>query len=226
MAGGVRSHGDLAGIDLIVCWPRDCDYPLWRTFLRDNRWRFARVLTVFTDGKGEDISGWLRGHLDATCLDSPPPDRDWRDTAVNHALDHSRSEWVWFTEQDFTITAPAVFWPQMTRTCGWLEADRWHPSSLLCKRTDIDRTSRYFGTPPVDHFWQFGRELERLTTIAHLDGGWSHQQGVSHNHHLIDAGNDAGIFHRDEFRAYLRTCLAADVPLEPGWADRARQEVG
>ena len=212
--------------DLIVCWPRDCDYPLWRAFLRDNRWRFARVVTVFTDGKNGDLSGWLRGQLDATCLDSPDrTDRDWRDVAVNHALDHSTAEWVWFTEQDFTITDPDAFWPQMDRTRGWLEGDRWHPSSLLVRRADIERTSRYFGTPPVDHFWQFGRELERITDIAHLDGGWAHQQGVSNNHHLIDAGIDAGVFQRDAFRAYLRASLDAPVELHPDWAARARREI-
>jgi hypothetical protein len=215
-------------IDLIVSWPRNCDYPLWRKFLRDNRHRFARVLVVFTDHAGEDISGWVRSVLDATCLDSPPVREDWRDTAVNHALDHSDAEWVWFTEQDFLITDPDRFWTQTVwaeKPLGWQEHDdRWHPSCLFVPRSVIDKTSRYFGTVPVDHFYAFGQEVNAISPIQILQGGFEHLQGTSQNHWLIDSGIDQGVFKRDRFRRYLADCLAADVPLHPGWRDRAIRE--
>lgn len=213
-------------MDLIVCWPVDCDYPLFRRFLRDNDWRFSQILVAFTSHHGPDISDWIRGQIDAETF-HPIGGGDWRHVAVNAALDRSQSEAVWFTEQDFLITDPARFWAQMDGPAvGWQEHDdRWHPSSLLVDRDLIERTSRYFGPDPVDHFYRFGTELAALTHIERLDGGFEHLQGVSQNHSLIDRGLDDGVFKRDRFRAYLRDSLEAGVPLHPGWAERARREI-
>ena len=214
-------------VDVILSWPRACDYPLWRKFLAENRHRFARVLIVFTHQEGEDYSRFVAETLGdlAECYDSPPPQLDWRYTAVNFALDKSDAEYVWFTEQDFFVTDPS-FWDELTGdAAGWLESDRWHPSSLWVKRALIEQTTRYFGTPPVDHFWQFGGELEALTPIHEIKSGFRHMQGVSHNHYLIHAGIEDGIFRRDQFREYLRASLRAGVPLHPIWEAEARREL-
>lgn len=211
-------------MDLIVSWPRNCDYPLWRDFLNRERRRFAKVLVSFTPHAGPDYSAFVRETVDAEFIDTDPLG-DWRDVAVNAALDRSTAEWVWFTEQDFRILTPE-FWPALTEGAyGWQEHDdRWHPSSLFVRRSWIDQTSRYFGPDPVDHFYRFGRELERLTPIQPLSG-FSHMQGLSHNHFLIDTGQEAGLFKRDEFDAYLRECLGLSVPLHPGWVERAQREL-
>ena len=107
-------------MDVIVCWPRFADYPRWRQFIRDERRRFGRVFVVFTEHDGPDRSGWVRANFpEATCIDSPARgDRDWRDVAVNAALDLSEADRVWFTEQDFEITDPAVFWPAVEGVAG------------------------------------------------------------------------------------------------------------
>jgi hypothetical protein len=215
--------------DVIVCWPRNCDFPLWRRFIGDNRWRFARVLVVFTQHPGGDLSLFVRGQLDAEFFDSPDSNSgDWRDVAVNHALAYSDAEWVWFTEQDFLIKDPKAFWGSVsaarTQAIGFVEPEslRWHPACLFVRRAAIDQTSRYFGTEPVDHFYRFGRELERITRL-HPVQGYEHLQGVSQNHALLDRGETAGLWRMDRFRQYLKDSLAADVPLHPGWAERARQ---
>ena len=214
-------------MDLIVCWPRDCDYPLFRAFLAAERRRFESVIVVFTDHHGGDISACVREVTDATFLDSSGHG-DWRDNAVNMALDASGAERVWFTEQDFLITDPARFWcqEQGQPVLGWQEHDeRWHPSSLFVDRDLIDRTSRYFGPDPLDHFHRFGQELAALSPIARLEGGFEHLQGTSQNHSLIDRGRDDGVFKRERFREYLAASLAAPVPLYPEWADKARREI-
>lgn len=232
--------------DVIVCWPRNCDYPAWRQFIRDNRDRFAKVLVVFTEHEGRDLSPFVRDNFpEAECFDSPPRgDRDWRDVAVNAALDRSDAEWVWFTEQDFLILRPKWFWgaielaedPLWARpwdAIGLVEpvSERWHPACLFVRRKTINATTRYFGTDPVDHFYAFGRELGR---VFDLDYRWSaltagrdyeHLQGTSQNHWLIDRGEDAGVFRRERFRQYLRDCLAVSVPLEEEWAAGARREI-
>ena len=215
--------------DVIVCWPRSHDYPIWRRFIRDNRWRFGRVLVAFTEHPGDDLSGFVRDNLDAEWLD-PPVVGDWRDVAVNAALDASDADWVWFTEQDFLIKDPKAFWQSVavarTQATGFVEPDsgRWHPACLFVRREAIDQTSRYFGPDPVDHFYRFGRELERITRL-HPVQGYEHLQGVSQNHALLDRGETAGLWRMDRFRQYLTDCLAADVPLHPGWAERARRTI-
>ena len=108
--------------DLIVSWPCNCDYPLWRKWIAAERGWFGRVFVVFTDHAGEDISPFVRQRMtaDITFLDSHADGRDWRDAAINLALDCSGSEWIWFTEQDLTILRPGTFW-------GWVNAAalRW-----------------------------------------------------------------------------------------------------
>ena len=213
--------------DIVVCWPRNCDYPLWRAFLDRERERFGEVIVVFTELGEADYRPFLRSVLPAECHDSPPVGRDWRDTAVNYALDRSRAERVWFTEQDFTITDPALFWPQTDGPVVGIDAGDgrpFHPACLFVDRAVIERTSRYFGTPPVDHFYTFGRELPE--PHRYIEGGWTHRQGTSQNHTLIERGIDEGVYRRAEFRDYLRASLEADVPMEPRWIESARREIG
>ena len=180
---------------------------------------------MFTEHDGDDdYREFVRSVTDADCLDSPDRgDRDWRDVAVNFALDRSTAEWVWFGEQDFIIP-PDWRWPDFTADAyGWQEHDdRWHPSCLFVRRRVIDRTRRYFGNVPVDHFYAFGREVAAQTPIEPLAPGFEHLQGTSQNHYLIEAGIEQGIFAPARFRRYLADCLAVSVPLHPEWVAHAK----
>ncbi len=172
------------------------------------------------------MSGWLQANCPEVEFINAPQGKDWRDAAVNAALDISDADRVWFTEQDFFIDGPA-FWGVQGAVVGFSAGDGrlLHPASLTADRGLVDRTSRYFGPDPVDHFYTFGEELARLAPLTLLPGGFRHMQGVTQNHALIDRGEDAGVFRRGDFRGYLRDCLSAGVPLEGGWEDRARREV-
>lgn len=261
-------------VDVVVTWPRHCDYPLWRAQLGMVRERFARVLVAFTNHhQRRDYSGFVGGQLEALgCdrLDASEDNRrsmhfhhandreivcrnptcqsgdsdlsiesDWRDRAVNACLERSEAEWVWFTEQDLLLCEPDRFLDALVRLVdgsaadafGWREAgsDRWHPSCLLVRREAIERTSRYFGPVPVDHFWRFGRELGdvcdlgavfRFGSILADDVDVIHLAGLSHNHALVDAGGPV-TYKPDEFACYLECCLAVAGPLERAWANTA-----
>ena len=222
--------------DVIVSWPIHADYPLWRKFIRDERERFDRVFVVFTQHDGRDLSPWVRANLPD--VEFPPTfvDIDWRNGAVNAALQHSSAEWVWFTEQDFFIRQPEPFWELVDFGEKWLGAIgfrepvslRLHPACLFVRRDVIDRTRRYFGPDPVDHFYAFGEEVISIAQprILYLKQVlFEHLQGTSQNHWLIDNGEDVGVFRRGRFRMYLWDCLAAGVPLEPGWREVAEREV-
>lgn len=217
--------------DVIVAWPSNCDYPLWRQFIRDERDRFGEVIVAFTEHDGPEMQPFVESVLrDVRFLDIRPPcviHPDWRDEAVNRALDASTSEWVWFTEQDFFITDPDVFWPQVSEEgvgTGWHENSekRWHPSCLFARRDAVDHTSLVFAPEPAygDHFARFSAELEDQGPIRELTGGFEHLQGLSQNHYLIDSGIVEGRFHEDRLRRYFEDCLRADVPLDRGWVER------
>jgi hypothetical protein len=215
--------------DVIVCWPRNCDYPLWRAFIRTERERFGRVFVAFTEHDGRDYSGWIADHFgEATCFWAGSGTRDWRDHAVNAVLDQSTAEWVWFTEQDFLI-GDRGFWDGVewasgrADAMGWRADNRWHPSCLFARREAIERTSRYFGPDPVDHFYRFDAELGPildLVDIAGVGGTFEHLQGLSQNHYLLETTgslNTPGIFRPRRFARYLQACLASGVPLHPVW---------
>ncbi len=239
-------------IDVLVAWPRHCDYPLWREQLRYQRGLFGRVLVAFTNHHGRhDYRRFVAGDLDgvAECFDadlaeSPNVVADWRDIAVNACLERSTADWVLFTEQDLLLRDPTGFWERLGRletagAAGWKDmgSDRWHPSFLLARRELVEGTRRWFGPEPVDHFYAFGRELQQLVEIFDLrdefgfgcfgetDADVMHMAGLSHNHRLADSGQPV-TFKPDDFAFYLECCLAATavgVQLERGWARRAER---
>ncbi len=213
-------------VDAILCWPQYADYPLWRAWLREHRDLLEQVIIVLTPHAGPDRRDWVRANLDATYIDCPPITGDWRDVAVNAALDVSTSEWVWFTEQDLVIDDLAKFWPDLLADAyGFPEpgSKRWHPASLFVRRSLIDRTSRYFGPEPIDHFTAFGRELDALTKVRRLRG-FHHLQGTSQNQYQAEANAETGFHQRETWRAWLRASLDAGVPMEAGWVAMARAE--
>lgn len=216
--------------DVIVCWPRSCDYPLWRQFIRDNRARFAKVIVAFTEHDGLDYQEFVINAMKPDDMkfvwSNRRPDQDWRDGAVNGALSLSDAEWVWFTEQDLIITDPRFWWVTHGITdmdvIGWHENNetRWHPSCLFVRRSAIDRTGYHFGvTKHGDHFAQFSDELPEGYRIRPLF--FEHLQGLTQNHWLVDSGQaPTGIFNEARFRQYLRDCMEVTVPLDPGWVER------
>lgn len=224
--------------DVIVTWPWTCDYPLWRKFIRDERERFAKVLVVFTTNtRGPlDYRAFVRDQIGdiAECFDSPDPgSRDWRDVAVNAALDRSDAEWVWFTEQDFFVKDPARFWGSVighelngnAAAIGfWDTVGRWHPASLFVSRRAIDQTPRYFGPEPNDHFVTFTRNFRAYIGALPSDS-FEHLAGLSYNHELVDRGQTV-TYNPDRFHEYLRDCLRSGVPLHPEWQRRAEREIG
>ena len=221
--------------DVIVSWPANCDYPLWRQFIRDERQRFGQVIVAFTRHDGLDMTDFVAAAMadeHPVLLDRRYVDAgDWRNDAVNAALAVSDAEWVWFTEQDFFITRPKAFWANVEDWEAGVDAigieepggRRLHPACLFVRRSAVNATARYFGTVPVDHFGAFTDELKTIYVLpAFL---YEHLQGLSQNHWLIDSGQEAGRFKMDRFDQYLRDCLKVSVPLDSDWAERSRSHL-
>jgi hypothetical protein len=227
----------MENIDLIVTWPTNCDYPLWRGKLRLERALYKKVIVIFMNpNQGDNYRDFivddLGGHF-VTFIDSPEvaPGEDWRNVAVNAGLEASDCKWVWFTEQDFFVINHDRFWPkvrdarQFNNVVGLREAasGRMHPACLFVRRNLIDKSTKNFAvTEDGDHFARFTKEVTRnpqWTSLALLgltakqgaldpaEHDWVHMNGLSHNHTLIHDENYAGVYKPDEMEKYLQQCL-------------------
>ena len=234
--------------DIVLAWPRHCDYPLWRDWLVKNRPHLGSVVIGFTEHHLEnDWRQYVSRELariggvrvfDATRADG----QDWRDTAVNEMLDRSCSEWVWFMEPDFIIRDDKKFRRAVAKgqmlgdVVGYREdgEDRRHPSCLIVRRSAIEKTSRYFGDVPVDHFHAFCQELERTgarfadldlrsSKLSDDDGDFTHIGGLSRNEQLVDSREWEEVRRPDEHALYLTLCMKKRC--HPAWSERSKEFV-
>ena len=78
--------------DLIATYPTNCDYPLWRKFIKDNRSYFNNVIIAFSKGfEGFDYSDFVRVAMsDDDVVFSNPPSymlmEDWRHESIHQSF--------------------------------------------------------------------------------------------------------------------------------------------
>lgn len=181
---------------------------------------------------------------DATHVDCGivPGGEDWRNWCVNPALKKSKSDWVLFLETDFI--ADRSFYEDLfskienydvagysdkERTTSWQgELGDWsatvrlHPAFILVRRSLIEKTSKDFGAHPDinrDHFGVFTEELRPLVADdkfydLNKRNDWKHYAGLYSNYMLVQAGNEPN-YRPDEFRAYVKLAMTADVVQDP-----------
>lgn len=228
-------------IDLITCWPDNCDYPLWRYQLRKSRDHFDNVIIVFTKtNKGIDYSDFVRAVMsedNVTFLQSPSvlPGEDWRNVATNWALKHSDASWVWFTEEDFYTKDG--FWEyvkdQMTRWPNDLIAayqeSRMHPCSIFMHRPLLESLTLDFGIIPnvADHFSKIQQQIESmgLEPTKLPEALYYHYNGLSHNWALV-SDNQPAVYHDQEFIDYLKRCLTvSEAEIDPTFVSVATRAI-
>lgn len=212
--------------DLIEVWPKHLDYPLHRQWLKENRHRFKKVIIVFNDMNVPrlDYRGFVQDSLikqDVVFLDCLPADSetDWRSKAVNMALTVSDSEWVFFTEQDFTPLEG--FWDVVDQASKitsviWVEVGgRPHPCCIFIKRDIIEQTSKNFGVVRdiSDHFSVFTKEIRDKFPVITIGGGWHHMNGLSQNLRMLQLGEEPN-YNPPEFKQYVKDCLKEEMPVE------------
>lgn len=218
--------------DIIVTWPKSMDYPLWRQFIRDNRYRFNDIFIGFMETyDGYDFRQFVQEAMQADNVkfyNAPLPSlvvqEDWRNLSVNSGLIQSQAEWVWFTEQDFMPlngfwdTVDHFYKNGFDAIVTYDGMGRLHPCSIFAKRVVIEKTHKNFSivVDKHDHFYIFQRDLE--------DGGFKlgsipsemyyHMQGLTSNYHLGARGQEPN-YKLDEFVEWLRQCLTVNVPISP-----------
>ena len=222
--------------DVIISWPRNADYPLWRQMIRDNRGRFNEIIIIFTEtNQGLDYRKFVRGAMfqdHVLFVESPPitAGEDWRNVAVNAGLLHSlHSEWLWFTEQDFF--PGQYFWPPVEShrnsydVMATYDGPRMHPCCIFVKRSVLQATKKQFGAHPPehDHFGQLQKDLESnldLRILALRGHTYIHMAGLSHNFRLVTDG-ELPNHQPEQFNKYLADSLRVSVPKDPRFEEIA-----
>lgn len=217
----------MSNIDCVISWPQHLDYPLWRKFIHENRSKFNKVIVIFTqmNTKG-DYREFVKETMakDDITFDNNNPvsaSEDWRDVAVNKGLAYSTSKWVLFTEQDFLPSEG--FWEEVSslkKVLGivafgaWVER-RLHPCCIFAKRSEIEKTSKYFGVikDKLDHFGKFQQDLIDLGPVLVIpESTYSHMNGLSQNLHMLQTGEEPN-YRPNEFKEYCKRCL--ELSLHP-----------
>lgn len=225
-------------IDLLLSWPRNCDYPKWRQFLRDNRTRFNEVLIAFTEtNQGEDYRAFIKQAMFTDYVQfgdapQPRPGEDWRNLAVNAMLMHSyNAPWVWFTEQDFYPNE--FFWPEVAHHeaagCNVIavyQSTRMHPCCIFMSREALNATRKDFGIIPdtADHFFKIQQDLERAgAQIGVIDPNtYYHHNGLSHNMTLLYRGEQPN-YEVPKFIEWIKESLAVSVPIDQRFINLAEK---
>ncbi|MBU1110795.1 hypothetical protein KKB83_04210 [Patescibacteria group bacterium] len=216
--------------DIVISWPRNCDYPMWRKFIRENRNRFKDVIIVITEtNQGYDYSDFIKEEMGGYCtvVKSPPvlSGQDWRNISTNFGLTLCSSEWVWFTEQDFYPNEE--FWEYISQitmdlnnvnVIGAYQGDRLHPCCIFAKRAVVDKTRRDFSITPgvADHFYKFQQDIKNISVIRISAGLYEHLNGLSSNFSLIANGGVPN-YEVDRFDKYIADSLNSKETLHPNF---------
>jgi len=223
--------------DLITVWPKNSDFPLWRLFVEQNRNQFDSVFVVIMEpNQGFDYSEFFTGELNkigVTVLTSPilKAGEDWRNIATNEALRHSKSKWVWFTEQDFF--PKGGFFEEVRKYQGMgcqviaaYQGGRMHPCSIFMRREDLDTMVLDFGIVPdqLDHYGLIQKQIkEKKFIIGKSDQKFYHHfNGFSHNWKLVSLHQPA-VYEEENFIKHLELCLEAPVTLSPEFIKVAKK---
>lgn len=211
--------------DVLVTWPRNVDYPLWRQMIRDERRRFNSVLIVFMNPNyGYDYREFVKEAMKDDGVffsDSPEPvgAEDWRNLAVNHGISQSFNSHIWFTEQDFYPLNSFWQWVEKYEdkdVIGVKDNTRLHPCSLILNNKALDTISCDFSVQEGlgDHFSLVQKEIEESNlTVGIISPKWYiHMNGLSHNFALISKGEMPN-YKPMQFRSYIIKTLQTKVPI-------------
>jgi hypothetical protein len=232
-------------IDLVLCWPDNNDYPLFRQFIRNNRALFDKVIIVFTKtyippnistfivkAMREDNVLFLLNPHDPIAN----PENDWRNVAVNEALKFSASSHVLFIEQDFIVNNISQFVDISNmyinsgeEVIGVMDKDRLHPCYLLMKRTLLRSLKNDFSAhpPEYDHFGSIQKQLEgrNIKPAIIPESLYLHLNGTSSNWNLLLDKKEPN-YKPEQFKTWLGECLKVKVPLNYLWCQTAKRYLG
>lgn len=214
--------------DLVIVWPDNLDFPLWRKWLFKNENLFENIIIYFNpQNRDWNLLPFLASDrvfpYKSILLKGETKPGDWRNNAVNECLKYVKSEWVWFTEQDFFVDKG--FFHTIYRgmekadAIGFKENNRFHPACLFVKKSLIDKTTKDFSAKPpqYDHFGKFSQEIHDLGKVETLkrlklekDFDFFHHAGLSDNYGLVQLNKPPNA-NLQEFLVYNASAREVDI---------------
>ena len=159
--------------DLLICWLKHCDYPIFRATLRKYRDFFGKVIIYWSEHNRfpyydhfihDDLKDLNITFVDPTFTDWSTGE-DWRHHATTEMLKYSDSEWVCSIEQDWFAKDWTALLNRMktamtmSELTGWLNPTQRpyvHPAFWFIKRSLLDKIGADFTPhseiPGSDHF--------------------------------------------------------------------------
>lgn len=227
--------------DLIVVWPNFLDYPLFRIFLLNYGPLFNNILIMVTEQNlssydyTNGLREWMVDEILKTrdtniVVEGPlitPENEDWRDWAVNTALQHSGSDYLWFMEQDFFADWSALFGKianaidEGVDAVGFYEesTERLHPAFMVISKEVLEQTCMDFSPHPKrDHFGHISADLEEMEaeiiTLEELGlkgwRYWYHMQSLTYSYQQVIMGGQP-TFNVADFLVYNHRARTANV---------------
>lgn len=168
--------------DLIICWIKHADYPIFRETLRKHRDFFGKIIIYWSEHFrdiyfDEFIQKDLESLGNIQFLQNIEYEygiEDWRNIATNYMLKHTNSEWVCSVEQDWfsrnwnellDIVKKAM---ETHDLIGW-DASAGdggiyiHPAFWFIKRSVLEQTNKDFSARDnLDHFGWITRDVQKL----------------------------------------------------------------
>jgi len=199
--------------DIITLFPRQARYRVWEELMIEQLDNFQEIIVVLTNDElyGRNQSRELRRDLPyfayLSIEDAKSKTDDWRDTAMKHALLHSKAERVLFLEPDFFIRDMHKVINDdksydLMKPIGVEIDKRTHPCFLCVSRADIEKTDKDFSAYPnkgLDHFDLFTSQLPPVQLLGR--GQWHHMAGLTHNMRLENQGKKV-VYKPDEYKLY------------------------
>lgn len=216
--------------DVIVTWPTNCDYPLWREMMETYHQKFHKIIIVFHESPGYQYRKFVEENFkipNAIYINDVKVKGDWRHDSILAALEISTSDWVWFTEQDCLMRN--TFWDEISfylsraDVISYYQGDRMHPCSLFMKREIVEKSSKTFEAfpPHYDHFGSIQMSLHNLSPLIEVRLGdlyLDHANGYSHNFRLLSEGQEP-VYEKQQFLNLLNRSLKASTALDAHYCD-------
>ena len=168
--------------DLLVCWIKHCDYPIFRQFLKKYRNFFGKAIIYWSEHHRhmyydkfieEDLKDFNITFLQN--IEYKYGIEDWRNIATNEMLKYSDSEWVCSIEQDWFCKDWDIFfkwietYKDLADLFGWMNLTTnpyIHPACFFIKKELLNKTSKDFSPHPEivgsDHFAQITYDANKL----------------------------------------------------------------
>lgn|SRR3990167_105215 len=168
--------------DLLICWIKHADYPIFRATLKKYRNFFGKIIIYWSE-HFRDIyfDKFIQKNLESlgniqflSNIEYKYGIEDWRNIATNYMLKFTDSDWICSVEQDWfsenweslfdlvqlaSNSADLIGWDAQAGDGGIYI----HPAFWFIKREMLEKTNKDFSARDnLDHFGWITRDVERL----------------------------------------------------------------